>query len=102
MVIDIANVRDVRAEGANHLPQPIARITGIDGVRSQFGPRDDSAARFFEVDVRDEVLIVWGPFAAGILHRKQRDFVALGPQQVHEFEQVNFRTTKGIVVFIAE
>lgn len=102
MMIDIPYVRYVRAERANHLSKAIAGITGINGMRGQSGTGECSRLCFLEVDVWDEVLIVRSSFATRILHRKERNFVALGPQEAHEFEQVNFCTTEWVVVFIAE
>jgi len=94
MMIDIANVRDIGPEGSNHLPQAIASLRGIDGVRSQLGARGHSRATIFEVEVGNKVVIVWSSFATRVLHREERDFVTLRSQQVHEFEQVSFCAAK--------
>jgi hypothetical protein len=92
---------DVRPKSGNDLSQPLPSLSGIDGMGCEFRPRYPSRGRAFEIDVRQEILVVWRGLATRIRHGKQRDFVALTSHQVHELEHVNLSATEGKIVFIA-
>jgi hypothetical protein len=68
MVVDVADVRNLGMELFQQFPQLNPGSGGIDSMSPEFRPRQPSRGDIFEIDMRDEVLVVVGRFAARVGH----------------------------------
>src|SRR5579864_6489177 len=101
MMIDVTYMRNVGAEVLDHRPDSAPGIPRIDGMRGApcLLPEGGLALEF---NVRNEMMVVRSGRATRVGHGEQSHLVALGAQQFHQFEEVNFGAAERVVIFVAE
>jgi len=101
MVVDVADVRDIGMEVANHGTQPMPCPPRIDGVCGQVGTFENALGFTLEVDVGGEVLLVSRRLSACAGHGKKGRRVSMLEHQLHEIEQVHLGAAEAKVIFVA-
>ena len=101
MVINVANMRDVRPKLGDHTSQSPPRIVRIDGMGRETKPSQHPDIFIFKVDRWNEVLVIDGRLAARVRHRKQRYLMSPSSHHIHEVEEIDFGPAEGKVIFVA-
>src|SRR5580692_3448876 len=102
MMVDIADVRDIRLEGLHHSSQSVSCVGGIDGMSPQFGPVRPIRLWVLEIDVGNKILVIGSGLAPWVGHGEQSHFMSLRAEQMHKLEEIDFSTAEGEIVFIAK
>lgn len=100
MVIDIANVRDVRTKIRDNFSDLSSGCGRIDGMHTQTYAASHGLVPL-EIDVWNKMTVVGGGWPALVGHGEQRDFVPPRAHQFHAFKQVGFGPAEPEVVLVA-
>src|ERR1700757_3880737 len=102
MVVNIANVRDLRPKLLNQLSQAAPRVLRVNRMCGQPGTSEQPGSRILEIKGRDKIAILrrWG--SARVRHGKQRRIVPLVAHQAHEIEEVDLGAAEWIVLYLLQ
>jgi hypothetical protein len=100
VVINIADMGNVRVEFRDHLANFFSGLGRIDGVQSQARLRGQVLTAL-EVGVGNKMVVVGRGLSTLVGHGEQRDFVSPRAHQFHGLKQVGFGPAEPEVVLVA-
>src|ERR1700681_804739 len=100
MVVDSANVRDIRRKIFQTTSHGLAGGARIEGVRRHPDLLYETSVLVFEIDIGNAIAAARERRSVPMIHCEQSSFVAARVQPVDQIEEIDLRAAKRIIVFV--